>query len=77
MLLSHLTSLPIFLFSTMKYCLENGNGVNSIRKNKFKSCKKIPRGDEAWVERKLIDIGFGKNSSKIHLIFKFVGGMKI
>lgn len=61
----------------MKYCLENENGVNSIRKNKFKSCKKIPRGDEVWVERKLIDIGFGKSSSKLHLIFKFVGGMKI
>jgi hypothetical protein len=61
----------------MKYCLENENGVNSIRKSKSKSCKKIPRGDEAWVERKLIDIDFGKSSTKLHLIFKFVGGMKI
>ena len=57
----------------MKYSLENGNGVNSIRKNKFKSCMKIPRGDEAWIERKLIDIGFGKSSSKLHIILNLLG----
>jgi hypothetical protein len=53
----------------MKYSLENGNGVNSIRKNKFKSSKKIARGDEALGKRKFIDVGFGK-------ILIYAGGMK-